>query len=50
MAQTGRNTEKKKKKEKSDKAFKYPPKFQPMQSFSKGLKAAQGGYAGKIQF
>lgn len=50
MAQTGCNTETKIRKEKSDKAFKYPPTFYPMQSFFKGLKAAQEGYAGKIQF
>ena len=50
MAQTGHSTEIKINKEKNAKAFKYPVKFYPLQSFFKGLKAAQEGYAGKIRF
>lgn len=49
MAQAGHNTEIKIKR-KNAQAFKYTVKFYPLQSFFKGLKAAQEGYAGKIRF
>lgn len=50
MAQIGHNSETKIHEEKSAKAFKYVVNFYPLQSFFKGLKAAQERYAGEIGF